>query len=41
MAPVGCIVQTEFGKVDAQLPTQFEMLQNVLFPDQGKKDGPA
>lgn len=41
VAPVGCIVQTEFGKVDAQLPTQFEMLQNVLFPDQGKKEGPA
>ena len=41
VAPVGCIVQTEFGTIDAQLPTQFEMLQNVLFPDQGKKDGPA
>jgi type III secretion protein L len=40
VAPVGCIVQTEFGTVDAQLPTQFEMLQNVLFPDQGKKEGP-
>lgn len=41
VAPVGCIVQTEFGTVDAQLPTQFEMLQNVLFPDQGRKEGPA
>jgi type III secretion protein L len=40
VAPVGCIVQTEFGTVDAQLPTQFEMLQNVLFPEQGKKEGP-
>ncbi|MET0402100.1 MAG: type III secretion system stator protein SctL [Cystobacter sp.] len=40
VAPVGCIVQTEFGSVDAQLPTQFEMLQNVLFPDQGRKEGP-
>jgi type III secretion protein L len=40
VAPVGCIVQTEFGSVDAQLPTQFEMLQNVLFPEQGKKEGP-
>jgi type III secretion protein L len=41
VAPVGCIVQTEFGKVDAQLPTQFEMLQNVLLPEQGKKEGPS
>lgn len=41
VAPVGCIVQTEFGTVDAQLPTQFEMLQNVLLPDEGKKEGPA
>lgn len=41
VAPVGCIVQTEFGTVDAQLPTQFEMLQNVLLPDESKKEGPA
>jgi type III secretion protein L len=41
VAPVGCIVQTEFGTVDAQLPTQFEMLQNVLLPDEAKKEGPA
>lgn len=42
VAPVGCIVQTEFGTVDAQLPTQFEMLQNVLLPDpNAKKEGPA
>jgi type III secretion protein L len=42
VAPVGCIVQTEFGTVDAQLPTQFEMLQNVLLPDPNKKkEGPA
>lgn len=42
VAPVGCIVQTEFGTIDAQLPTQFEMLQNVLLPDpNGKKEGPA
>lgn len=41
VAPVGCIVRTEFGTVDAQLPTQFEMLQNVLFPDTAKKEGPA
>jgi type III secretion protein L len=42
VAPVGCIVQTEFGTVDAQLPTQLEMLQNVLLPDpNGRKEGPA
>ena len=42
VASVGCIVQTEFGTVDAQLPTQFEMLQNVLLPDPNKKkEGPA
>ena len=42
VAPVGCIVQTEFGTVDAQLPTQLEMLQNILLPDpNAKKDGPA
>jgi type III secretion protein L len=41
VAPVGCIVQTEFGTVDAQLPTQFEMLQNVLLPPEAKKEGPA
>ena len=42
VAPVGCIVQTEFGTVDAQLPTQLEMLQNILLPDSnGRKDGPA
>jgi len=42
VVPVGCIVQTEFGTVDAQLPTQLEMLQNILLPDSnGRKDGPA
>ena len=42
VAPVGCIVQTEFGTVDAQLPTQLEMLQSVLLPDpNGRKEGPA
>lgn len=41
VAPVGCVVQTEFGTVDAQLPTQFEMLQNILLPDPGRKEGPA
>ncbi len=41
VAPVGCIVQTEFGTVDAQLPTQLEMLQNILLPDTARKEGPA
>ena len=41
VAPVGCIVQTEFGTVDAQLPTQLEMLQNILLPESGRKEGPA
>jgi type III secretion protein L len=41
VAPVGCIVQTEFGTVDAQLPTQLEMLQNLLLPESGRKEGPA
>jgi type III secretion protein L len=40
VTPVGCIVQTELGTVDAQLSTQVEMLQNVLLPEQGKKEGP-
>lgn len=35
VAPVGCIVQTELGTVDAQLSTQLEMLRNVLLPEQG------
>lgn len=33
----GCIIQTEFGTIDAQLKTQFEMLRNVLYPDAAKK----
>ena len=40
VAPVGCIVQTEYGTVDAQLPTQLEMLQNLLQPDTARKPGP-
>ncbi len=36
----GCVIQTEFGTVDAQLKTQFEMLKNVLLPDSGRKEGP-
>lgn len=36
----GCIIQTEFGTIDAQLKTQFDMLKNILLPDTGKRDGP-
>ncbi|MHB8878735.1 MAG: FliH/SctL family protein [Myxococcaceae bacterium] len=36
----GCIIQTEFGTIDAQLKTQFEMLKTVLVPDNAKKEGP-
>jgi type III secretion protein L len=31
----GCVVQTEFGTIDGQIRTQFEMLKNVLAPDEG------
>lgn len=34
----GCIIQTEFGTVDAQLKTQFEMLRLALAPDTVKKE---
>lgn len=37
---VGCVIQTEYGTVEADLPTQLEMLQNVLLPSAGKKEGP-
>lgn len=36
----GCIVQTEFGTIDAQLSTQFAMLRNLLLGDGSKKEGP-
>jgi|CXWL01.1.fsa_nt_gi type III secretion protein L len=36
----GCLIQTEFGTVDAQLRTQYEMLQNLFVPDTGKTEGP-
>lgn len=36
--PGGCIIQTEFGTVDAELKTQFELLRNLLLPDSGKKE---
>jgi type III secretion protein L len=41
VAPGGCIIQTEFGTIDAQLETQFLMLKNVLLADSAKKEGPA
>lgn len=34
----GCIIQTEFGTIDGQIRTQFEMLRNVLMPDGQKKE---
>jgi type III secretion protein L len=35
----GCVIQTEFGTIDGQIRTQFQMLENVLTPDTtgGKK----
>lgn len=38
--PGGCIVQTEFGTIDGQIKTQYQMLENVLRPDTAKKEGP-
>lgn len=34
----GCMIQTEFGVIDGQIRTQFEMLRNVLIPDTSKKE---
>lgn len=34
----GCIIQTEYGTIDGQIRTQFEMLRNVLMPADGKKE---
>lgn len=34
----GCIIQTEYGTIDGQIRTQFEMLRNVLIPDGSKKE---
>jgi type III secretion protein L len=34
----GCIIQTEYGTIDGQIRTQFEMLRNVLMPDTAKKE---
>lgn len=38
--PLGCVIQTEFGTIDAQLTTQLQMLRNVLLPDDAKREGP-
>lgn len=37
----GCIIQTGFGTIDAQLSTQIRMLKNVLLPEEGKSEVPA
>ncbi len=34
----GCVIQTEFGTIDGQIRTQFEMLRNVLMPADAKKE---
>lgn len=34
----GCIIQTEYGTIDGQIRTQFEMLRNVLMPTEAKKE---
>lgn len=34
----GCIIQTEYGTIDGQIRTQFEMLRNVLMPADAKKE---
>lgn len=34
----GCMIQTEYGKIDGQIRTQFEMLRNVLMPAEAKKE---
>jgi type III secretion protein L len=36
--PGGCIIQTEYGSIDAQIRTQVDMLQAVLMGDPGKKE---
>lgn len=34
----GCIIQTDYGIIDGQLKTQFEMLTQLLRPDNAKKE---
>ena len=38
---LGCVIQTEFGTVDAQLVTQLNILRQVLLEADKKTDGPA
>lgn len=33
-----CIVQTDFGVIDGQLKTQFDMLRQLLTPDNAKRE---
>jgi type III secretion protein L len=34
----GCIIQTEFGVIDGQLRTQYEMLRNLLMPTDARRE---
>ncbi len=34
----GCVIQTDYGTIDGQIRTQFEMLRNVLMPADAKKE---
>ncbi len=34
----GCVIQTEYGVIDGQIRTQFEMLRNVLQPTEARKE---
>lgn len=34
----GCVIQTEFGTIDGQLHTQFEMVRNLLMPADARKE---
>jgi type III secretion protein L len=36
--PGGCVIQTEFGTIDGQIRTQFEMLRNVLMPADARRE---
>lgn len=36
--PGGCVIETEFGTIDAELKTQLEMLKLVLLPDTARKE---
>jgi type III secretion protein L len=36
----GCMIQTEFGTIDARVTTQLQILQRVLLEEGSDKDGP-